>query len=312
VVFYPVILVSEVKMRRFSLLNILLLTIASILFVLPLSCGDDDDDDSRGGVYVPPDDDTNDDVDDDVDDDADDDVNDDADDNFELTWITIPAGDFMMGCSPEDDMCKDHESPRHKVIITKDFVMTETEITQTQFEIARGFNPSVTRNCPDCPVENLALLEMEYYCFVVGGRTPTEAEWEYAARAGAETRYNCGNDNACLDDIAWFSQVEGDVDEPQPVGQKLPNAFGLYDVLGNVAERVSDQFDEDYYSTRPDPDTDPQGPDDGLIPSITRGGSYLNNNFEQVRLSNRAKIPPGQRTRSVGFRCVRDVDDDES
>ncbi len=275
-------------------------------------------------MYVPPDDDdvdddSDDDVnDDDADDDADDDTDDDVDDDIELepTWVVIPSGEFMMGCSPGDDMCEDVEQPRHRVIITKDFEMTETEVTQAQFENTLGFNPSTTEGCPNCPVEFVVFPEAEEFCEAYGGRLPTEAEWEYAARAGAETRYVCGNDVECLYDYAWFTEEEGvnEVEEPQPVGCKLPNAFGLYDVLGNVGEYVSDKYQETHYETRPDPDVDPQGPGPEMIwleTGIVRGGPYWFNYFNHVRLSSRFWKGPYTQMRNKGFRCARDIVVDE-
>ncbi len=342
-------------MRGFSFAGIVPLLLASILFALPISCGDDDDD--RGGVYVPPDDDedvivpdddsadddadddsinddadddtaspdddldddldddtaspdddSDDDLNDDLNDDLDDDVDDDVDDDLEPTWILIPAGEFMMGCSPGDDMCEDKEIPRHRVILTYNFEMTETEITQAQFEDVMGYNPSYFSGCPDCPIEYTTLWDAQDFCEYYGGRIPTEAEWEYAARAGVETRYLCGNDVNCLYDYAWFSQTEGEVERPQPVRQKLPNAFGLYDILGNVEEYVFDRFDADYYETRPDPDIDPQGPeDDELLRSITRGGPYIYNYFSDVRLSSRSTNFPEHPVAVIGIRCARDI-----
>ncbi|MCZ7584885.1 MAG: formylglycine-generating enzyme family protein [Deltaproteobacteria bacterium] len=164
-----------------------------------------------------------------------------------------------MGCSPGDEDCPADEKPAHTVVLTKDFEMMTTEVTQAQFEYVMGSNPSFYEDCPNCPVEHMTHPEAKEFCELVGGRLPTEAEWEYAARAGTTTRFTCGDNPSCLIDIAWYSEEQGDLDWPQEAGQLEPNAWGLYDMIGNLAEYVNDWCGPDYYSTRPDPDVDPGG-----------------------------------------------------
>ena len=169
---------------------------------------------------------------------------DDCDDAFPLgCWVSVPAGSFDMGCSPGDEECESSEMPRHTVDVDA-FRMTETEITQAQYEAVTGETPSSFSGCPDCPVERVDWYDAKAFCEAIGARLPSEAEWEYAARAGTSTRYYCGHDEACLDDIAWYNaNAEG---ATHPVAEKTPNAFGLHDMLGNVFEWVEDCWHENY------------------------------------------------------------------
>ncbi|MCZ7585214.1 MAG: formylglycine-generating enzyme family protein [Deltaproteobacteria bacterium] len=268
--------------------------------------GDDDDDDSGD------DDPANGGNDDANDDDNDDDVNDDDigdDDDTEIEWAPIPAGTFEMGCSPGDEDCDYDELPQHTVILTKDFEMMTTEVTQAQFEYVMGTNPSFHDGCPNCPVEHMTHPEAREFCDLVGGRLPTEAEWEYAARAGTTTRFYCGDNSACLIDVGWFSFEQGDLERPQKVAQLEPNAWGLYDTIGNVAEYVNDWYDSGYYSSRPDPDVDPEGPPENEGSCVTlRNGSFYFAYYSSLRLSARNCNASGYRVASIGFRCARDVE----
>ena len=225
-----------------------------------------------------------------------------------LTWVRIPAGSFIMGCSENDRDC-DHtgegyyETPRHQVAVSA-FEMTETEITQAQYMAMTGTNPSSFKDCGgDCPVEHLPNYwhDAAAFCAAVGGRLPTEAEWEYAARAGTTKRYYCGDDEVCLDDIAWH---RGNSDgTPHPVGLKTPNALGLYDMLGNVMEYTAECMHADYTGA-PVGGGVFSGGDCGT--HVFRGGGF-NDDEKYQRVSNRYWDSQDMPGIADGFRCVRDV-----
>ncbi len=230
----------------------------------------------------------------------------------ELRWVPIPAGTFEMGCSPGDGDCDPFgwghgEEPRHTVH-TAAFEMTETEITQAQYAAVMGENPASHRSCGwDCPVEYLRnhWHDAVAFCAAVGGRLPTEAEWEYAARAGTTTRFPCGDDAACLDRIAWFRGNSGDT--THPVRQKEPNAFGLYDMLGNVMEWTADCMHPDYEGAPSDAQAPWQGGD--CTRHVFRGGCYScgeeNVDPRGTRVSVRNWDGEDIRGIADGFRCVR-------
>ncbi len=281
-------------MNHMPIIPILLLVALSMLM-----CQSSDDDDND-------DNDDNDDADDD--DDSDDDATDDDatpeceefTDEYGVTWKCIPAGSFMMGCSPGDTQCKNDEYPRHQVNISA-FMLAETEITQTQYEAAMAGNPSYHR-CDACPVESVSWEDARQMCEKIGGRLPTEAEWEYAARADTDTPYYCGSDSACVTDIAWYNENASGV--TQPVGQLSPNDFGLFDTLGNVAEWIADFYDEDYYITSPL--NDPTGPESGER-KVVRGGSSASR-VETQRSSFRSSDEVETWDAWNGFRCARNVE----
>jgi Sulfatase-modifying factor enzyme 1 len=279
-----------------------------------LSCGEgDDQDDNRGGVYFPGDDDDaassdDDDIADDDDteqlnddlDDGNDDINDDthstdddytADvdcseegliDEFGILWITIPSGTFMMGCSPDDEECSYREFPVSEEHV-EEFQMTEYLITQDQFEFIMGYNPTNFEFCPSCAIDGIEFNVAENFCLIIGGRLPTEKEWEYAARAGTSTKYYCGNDSSCLDQIAWYEENSGG--KPHVVGQKEPNHFCLYDMAGNLHEYT--------------------GIDDDPPPRLRSGG------FSSPAIGLRHSYPHDSDAPPFdvdGIRCARDIE----
>lgn len=205
-----------------------------------------------------------------------------------------------MGCVAQDPNCLDQETPRHTVTLSP-FEITVKEVTTSQYEAIIGENPSHHQDCPNCPAESVSWHEAADFCDAVGGRLPTEAEWEYAARAGTTTVYYCGDSPAsCLSNIAWWTSNAGGV--THVVGGKTPNAFGLYDMTGNVAEWVYDWYGASYYSTSPV--NDPEGPATGTL-RVLRGGA-LNDGAITLRLSYRGKDYPSTASYRIGFRCVRD------
>jgi hypothetical protein len=217
-------------------------------------------------------------------------------DNLRYRWI--PPGTFLMGCSPGDEGCRDNEKPAHEVTISRGFWMGETAVTVGAY---KRYAEAESQSMPSAGDDNLPLVSVTWseassYCKWAGGRLPTEAEWEYAARAGAPgARY--GN----LDDIAWYGSNSGG--GLKPVGQKQPNAFGLFDTLGNVWEWTADWFSEEYYkgSER----EDPVGPPNGTSRAL-RGGAW-GSSPRDARVSCRNRVLPGDRGSGVGFRCVGDA-----
>ncbi|MDP8242952.1 MAG: SUMF1/EgtB/PvdO family nonheme iron enzyme [Candidatus Hinthialibacter antarcticus] len=191
-----------------------------------------------------------------------------------LEMVKIPAGTFMMG-SPEDELDRNasRESPLHNVTISQDFYMGIYEITQAQWEAVMGNNPSINGGNPNHPVENISWNDSQEFIenlneFGQGTfRLPTEAEWEYACRAGTTTRYYWGDDLTYseINDYAWFS---GNASIPQVVGIKIPNSYGLYDMAGNITEWCIDGLQAYLDGDQIDPVQDLSG----TVPCV-RGGS---------------------------------------
>jgi formylglycine-generating enzyme required for sulfatase activity len=168
-----------------------------------------------------------------------------------LTYVWIPAGTFTMGCSPGDYECAPAEKPAHDVTITKGFWIGQNGVTQEAYQKVTGKNPSGFKGTT-LPVENINWNEARSFCQAVGMRLPTEAEWEYAARAGSQqSRYED------LATISWYR--DNSANTTHDVGQKPANAWGLYDTLGNVWEWASDWYADQLPATV----TDPAGPVSG-------------------------------------------------
>jgi len=171
-----------------------------------------------------------------------------------------------------------------------------------------GNNPSRFTGDLNQPVEQVSWEDVQEFLRKLNEREkgkpyrlPTEAEWEYAARAGATTAYCFGDDTERLREYAWYDKNSGGT--THPVGQLKPNAWGLYDMHGNVWEWVQDWFAASYYSQQPNPDRDPQGPGSGEY-RVLRGGSWL---YEagHVRVAARHWREPGNRLVVIGFRCAQ-------
>jgi formylglycine-generating enzyme required for sulfatase activity len=207
-----------------------------------------------------------------------------------LRYVWLPPGKVTTGCSPGDNECYEDEFPTREITLTRGFWLSKTEVTQEAYEKVIGENPSVFQG-PDLPVEMVTWDEADTYCREINGRLPTEAEWEYAARAGTTTpRYGD------LDEIAWYwnnSKLS-----THPVGQKKPNAFGLYDMLGNVVE-----WTHTWYTVQKSQETiNPTGPSLAEFKSLRGGGWW--DDPDLVRASYRARIEPGDTDFNIGFRCV--------
>ncbi len=209
-------------------------------------------------------------------------------DGQEYMWI--PAGRFTMGCSAGDGECAPDEQPSHPVEIEKGFWLGKTEVT------AAAFSKATTDG--DLPAAGMSWAAAKAYCAKIGGRLPTEAEWEYAARGGRpESLYGP------LPKIAWY---EGNSDgHPHPVARKAPNAYGLYDMLGNVSEWVLDRYYNRYDLEAPAAGPDVEQPRASNAEAVIRG-SFWATPAAGVRVSRRASRPPDEPDVFVGFRCALD------
>lgn len=191
--------------------------------------------------------------------------------NVTLEMVKIPAGTFNMGSPLNEEERETNEDSLHAVTISKDFYLGKYEVTQAQWKAIMNNNPSESKVGDSYPVEMVSWDDCQKFITALNTkntqygtfRLPTEAEWEYACRANSTTRYFWGND-IIGNKYCWY-----DDHSTHPVGQKLPNAFGLYDMSGNVSEWCSDWFD--VYDNLPA--IDPTGPKTGSF-RIKRGGRF--------------------------------------
>jgi formylglycine-generating enzyme required for sulfatase activity len=218
-------------------------------------------------------------------------------DEISLAFIEIPSGTFLMG-SPASERERDTDEVQHQVTLTKPFYLGICEVTQEQWQAVMGTNPSKFKGGKR-PVENVSWYEGGEFCRKASEltgrklRLPTEAEWEYACRAGTTTAYNTG-------DTLPGDQANFAANESKDVGSSSPNSWGLYDMHGNVWEWCSD-----WYGGYPTSSvTDPQGPENGSF-RVVRGGGW-NNSATYCRSATRGKNIPGDRNNGDGFRLVMD------
>jgi len=223
-----------------------------------------------------------------------------------MSFNLIPAGTFMMGSTDESN-----EQPVHEVTLTQPFYMMTTEVTQGQWEAVMGNNPSVFSACgADCPVENVPWDDIQEFITAINAIgegsyfLPTEAQWEYACRAGSTADFASGDmsESGCnldpnLNAMGWYCYNAGST--THPVAQKQANSWGLYDMHGNLREWCSDW----YGSYLPEPSADPEGPTSGTERAI-RSGSWLNGTLD-CRSAWRIKDTPADRHNTVGFRLAR-------
>ena len=229
-----------------------------------------------------------------------------------MTFKLIPAGTFMMG-SPSYEPGRDDDETQHQVTFTQAFYMQTTEVTQDQWVAVMGSNPSDFSGCSDCPVEQVSWNDIQTFITNLNTRgegtyrLPTEAEWEYAARAGSTTEFANGDITyyadmiECeydpnLDAMGWYCYNSSST---QSVGQKNPNAWGLYDMHGNVYE-----WCQDWYGAYPSYSvTDPTGPLSGSD-RVFRGAGWWNY-ARYCRSAYRGSSPPGDIGNVLGFRLVK-------
>jgi len=236
-----------------------------------------------------------------------------------MKLVYIPDGNFIMG-TPELEAWGTHTgvytTPIHEVKISKGFWLGQTEVTQGQYEAVMGTNPSYFKGINN-PVEQVSWNDAMEFCKRLSekeGKTytlPTEAQWEYACRAGTETRFYFGDqirygliytDKWGVTDSFWHNENSGN--STHPVVQKKSSAWGLYDMYGNVCEWCLDWYDKDYYSVSPE--VDPQGPSSGQH-RVLRGGSYkISSMFAVPKFGSwvRDEDAPDHQDNSIGFRVV--------
>ena len=244
-----------------------------------------------------------------------------------IEMLLVPPGKFIMGMSPGDTEASDKEKPAHEVTLTKPFYLGRTEVTQPQWVKVVGNNPSYFHSGRDrdsmieklmnegltkseaeakaakestdkdpLPVEKVSWNDCQQFCAKTKLRLPTEAEWEYACRAGVrKPTYGA------LDNIAWFDKNSSGT--THIVGKKLPNALGFYDMLGNVFEWCSDIYGEKYYKSCEDGVIDPKGASEGSARVLR--GCFWNFNSYFCRSSYRNNYDPDNRFNIFGFRVAR-------
>jgi formylglycine-generating enzyme required for sulfatase activity len=243
-----------------------------------------------------------------------------------MAFVYVPAGSFPMGCGESDDSCMYEEKPRHLVTINQHFYLGKYEVTQAQWAAVMGTQPNMFKG-DNLPMENISWNEAQEFIRRLNAmestnkyRLPTEAEWEYAARAGTMTKFSFDASNA--GQYAWFGDNSDNT--THPVGVKLPNPLGLHDMHGNVWEWVQDWYGDDWYarllaasplnplrgtksSLRGEKGhtVDPSGPPEGTF-RVLRGGGW-SNDLRYLRSAHRHGFPPDTRRGNVGFRVFMSV-----
>lgn len=217
-----------------------------------------------------------------------------------IELVDIPAGEFLMGSeNGEDD-----EKPAHRVKINYAFKMGKYEVTQAQWQSVMGNNPSYFNSCGgNCPVEKVSWNDVQEFIKQLNVRNngytyrlPTEAEWEYACRAGTT-----GDFAGKLDAMAWY--FDNSSGQTHPVGQKSPNAWGLYDIVGNVWEWCEDVYHDDYTGAPTDGSSWRTPRSDGENDRVLRGGTWYLDAF-YCRSAFRRWLDADYRDYYLGFRVV--------
>ena len=212
--------------------------------------------------------------------------------------VQLSAGSFLMGSDEGDG----DEKPVHRVTFNYAFEIGKTEVTQGQWRALMGDNPSKFNTCgDDCPVEQVSWEETQRFIAQLNKKTgkvyrlPTEAEWEYACRAGHDSTY-CGEKE--VGDMAWFKDNSGG--KTMPVAKRQPNAWGIYDMSGNVYEWVQDDYHPNYKGAP----SDGRAWEGGGKSRVLRGGSF-DNIAQKLRAANRADLAGARRGAYDGFRIAR-------
>jgi formylglycine-generating enzyme required for sulfatase activity len=217
-----------------------------------------------------------------------------------MKFAWIPPGSFLIG-SPPSEKGRFENEVQHRVRLTRGFWLGVYPVTQKEWNMVMGSNPSHFKG-DDRPVEQVSWEDCQEFCRKLGkreGKTyrlPTEAEWEYACRAGTTTAYYFGDKQALLDEYAWYSGNSGS--QTHSVGQKKANAWGLYDMYGNVWERCQDWYEEYPRSEQ----VDPSGPSGGSY-RVFRGGGWSSSGLD-CRSARRNGYSPGDRFTYLGCRLA--------
>ena len=225
--------------------------------------------------------------------------------------VRVQGGTFRMGCTAEQEYCRDDEEPVHRVRVS-DFEIGRYEVTQAVWEVVMGENPSRFEGCSQCPVERVSWEDVQVFLERLNDRLgaeyrlPTEAEWEYAARGGGKSKgYQYAGSNT-LGAVARYRKnrriiIGRIVGTTHPVGEKRPNELGLYDMSGNVWEWVADCWNENYRGAPSDGGAWERG---DCSRRVLRGGHWYNGPRE-LRSANRTRYTVGDRSYKYGFRLAR-------
>ncbi len=213
--------------------------------------------------------------------------------------VVVPGGSFQMGSNDSDS---DNDEKFVRSVSVKSFAIGKYEVTQGQWRVIMGSNPSHFANCGDnCPVERVSWDDIQSYIQKLNQKTgqqyrlPSEAEWEYACRGGQQQKY-CGSND--VGSVAWY--YANSANTTHPVGQKAPNDYGLHDMSGNVYEWVQDRYNKSYQGAP----TDGSAWETGAVERVLRGGSWINV-ARSSRSAIRFDISPGYRLNDIGFRLAR-------
>jgi formylglycine-generating enzyme required for sulfatase activity len=224
-----------------------------------------------------------------------------------MELILVPADEFEIGSPSEEKDRFDYECSAHKVMIKNSFYMGKYPVSQKQWKKIMGKNPSHFKG-EDRPVEMVSWNEVQKFVKKLNEkegtdkyRLPSEAEWEYACRAGSKTKYYFGNEGSKLNEYAWYAENSGS--QTHPIGQKKPNSWSLYDMHGNVWEWVQDKWHENYKNSPADGSA---WEDENCSYRVSRGGSWFCD-AELCRSTSRFKRDPEKHISNVGFRLLREL-----
>lgn len=232
-----------------------------------------------------------------------------------IEFILVPAGEFCMGSHSREKRRKLWESPVHKVTIEKPFYLGKYPVTQEQWQEIMGTNPSYFKG-EKRPVESVSWDEVQVFLHKLNSlenfeenssiyRLPTEAEWEYAARAGTKSSYFFGDAESKLAEYAWF--LENSELETHAVDLKKPNPWGLYDIYGNVGEWVQDKFHINYKGAPSDGKAWENPFSSMSVPVRVRKGGGWNGNAGSCRSAERLFAAQDKKLNSLGFRIVKEI-----